>query len=268
MQVSDFLAQHPVFTSEQFRVYHESRGPRSQWTRKALLAHYEKQQRIRRVRRGIYAVRPSGLMSETVAADPYLIAGSLAPDAVLGYHTALSFHGRAHSVSQRFAFLTAGHTRPLTFEGWQFRPVPFPQILRRKGQTLFAVEESERAGQPVKVTSLERTLVDVLDRPDLGGGWEEIWRSLESVEFFNLEQVIEYAALLDNATTTAKVGFYLEQHREPLMVEASHLAALRSRRPAKPHYLDRSVRGDHRLLAGWNLIVPVSLIERSWEVEL
>ena len=38
------------------------------------------------------------------------------------------------------------------------------------------------------------------------------------MEFFNLNQVIEYASL-DNATTVAKVGFFLEQHRETLMVE-------------------------------------------------
>lgn len=29
----------------------------------------------------------------------------------------------------------------------------------------------------LRVASLERTLVDVLDRPDLAGSWEEVWRS-------------------------------------------------------------------------------------------
>ena len=81
--------------------------------------------------------------------------------------------------------------------------------------------------------------MDVLDRPDLGGGWEEIWRSLEMVEFFDLDVVIEYTLLLENATTAAKVGFFLEQHKEALMVEASHLDPLRARRPLKPHYLMR-----------------------------
>ena len=86
-----------------------------------------------------------------------------------------------------------------------------------------------------RLTSLDRTLVDVLHRPDLAGGWEEVWRSLESVEYFDLDSVLEYALLLENATTAAKVGFFLEQHREPLMVEhlpstaASWTAALNGR---------------------------------------
>ena len=70
----------------------------------------------------------------------------------------------------------------------------------------------ERAGMPIRVASIERTMVDALDRPHFSGGWEEVWRSLESVEFFDLDKVVEYALLLDNATTASKVGFFLEQH--------------------------------------------------------
>ncbi|MDO8723214.1 MAG: hypothetical protein Q7J31_13475 [Syntrophales bacterium] len=55
----------------------------------------------------------------------------------------------------------------------------------------------------VRVTGLERTFVDVLYRPDLSGSWEEIWRSLETVEFFDLDKVAAYVVLLGNATTAA-----------------------------------------------------------------
>jgi predicted transcriptional regulator of viral defense system len=265
MQASDFLALNPVFTSEQFREFQNQRGSRNPSTRKNLLAHYERRQRITRIRRGVYAVVPHGSTPDSAAVDPYLLAARLTPDAVLAYHTALSFHGRAHSVSQRFAFLTATATRPLTFRAWQFRPVPFPKALCRLQQETFGVQEAERAGLPVRVTTLERSLVDVLDRPDLGGGWEEIWRSLSAVEFFKLDQAIEYATLLGNATTAAKVGFYLEQHREALMVERSHLARLAALRPKEPHYLERGAKTEQKLVAKWNLVVPAALIERSWE---
>jgi predicted transcriptional regulator of viral defense system len=76
-----------------------------------------------------------------------------------------------------------------------------------------------RIGLPLRVTDIERTFVDVLDRPDLSGGWEEIWRSLESVEYVKTERVVEYALLLNKSTTVAKLGFFLEQHKDHLMVE-------------------------------------------------
>jgi len=137
--------------------------------------------------------------------------------------------------------------------------------LRAKRKEGFGVKTQDRAGVAVRVTSLERTLVDVLDRPELGGGWEEIWRSLESVEFFDLDKVVEYALLLDNATTIAKVGYFLDQHRETLMVEDAHLEPLRKRRPKRPHYMERSRRSRGRSVAEWNLVVPVAVAERSWE---
>ena len=99
---------------------------------------------------------------------------------------------------------------PLTFRSQVFRGAKFPEALLRSGTKHFGVLTSERSGVAVRVTSLERTLVDVLHRPDLSGAWEEIWRSLESVEFFNVDQVVEYALLLGNATTSLSfLGFGL-----------------------------------------------------------
>ena len=117
----------------------------------------------------------------------------------------------------------------------------------------------------MRVTGLERTLVDVLDRPSLAGTWEELWRSLESMEYLDLEQVVAYTLLLGNATTTAKVGFFLEQHREAFMVEEIHLQALRQHRPRKPHYVGRGERRSGRLVPAWNVIVPREVGERSWQ---
>ena len=41
------------------------------------------------------------------------------------------------------------------------------------------------------------------------------------------------------------------------------LAELRAMRPRQPQYVDRAAGG--KLVAGWNLIVPASLVEGDWE---
>ena len=113
----------------------------------------------------------------------------------------------------------------------------------RSRNEFFGVLTTESSGMSLRITGLERTLVDVLDRPHLAGGWEEVWRSLESVEFFDLDSVVEYVDLLGNATTASKVGFYLDTHRQALMVEERHLRELQKRRPRQPHYVDRKRSG-------------------------
>lgn len=264
LKLNDFFPKHPVFTVPELDRFLSKAGTVNKATRKALLAYHRQQGRIHPVRRGLYAVIPSGASTDTFPVDPYLLGSKLTRDAVLGYHTALEFHGKAYSVFERFYYLAGRPSLPVRFRSYEFQSVLFPKRLQKKKKELFSVELAERNGLDVRVTSLERTMVDILDRPDLGGSWEEIWRSLESIEFFDLDIVVQYTLLLENATTIAKVGYFLEDHRESLMVEESHLEPLRKLLPKKPHYLDRTHRKGGRLVSGWNLIVPAAVLERSW----
>src|SRR6266496_1105269 len=85
----------------------------------------------------------------------------------------------------------------------------------------------------------------------------------DRVEFFDLDAVVTYAVKLGSALTVARVGFFLEQHREPLMVEEHHLEALRTHAPRQPTYLDRR-RQSGRLVSRWNLVVPERVLSRAW----
>lgn len=231
----------------------------------ALLRYHVKAGHLVKPTRGVYAVVPAGHEPETVPVDAFLLACALAPDAVLGYHAALQFHGRVYSLGQEFRFMSRRRVAPVEFRDARYVSCPFPRVLVAMGRESMLVQERAYAGGTVRVTSLERTLVDVLDRPDLSGGWEEIWRSLDTVEYFDLDQVVAYALAHENATLVAKVGFYLDQHRERLMVEDSWLDVLKSHLPGEPRYLQRSRRSGGRLVRSWNLIVPEDVLEKAWE---
>lgn len=119
-------------------------------------------------------------------------------------------------------------------------------------------------GGEVRVCTCERAVVDVLHSPALGGGWEEIFRTLSMIEFFDLEAVIAYTLALDSALTAARVGYFLAQHRERLFVEESHLERLAERGPKQARYLDAS-REAGRLVHPWNLIVPQWVLDERWK---
>jgi len=265
MKLNEFLSQHAIFTVDELDRFLSARGSGKPNTRKSLLTYYRKQGRIIPVRRGLYATVPLGGDPSSSSVDPYLVAAKMTADAVLAYHTALEFHGKAYSVYTRLYYVSTSKSLPLTFQGHEFVRAPVPHSLRTKGKEMFGVTSHKRSGVELRVTNLERTFVDVLDRPDLAGSWEEIWRSLESVEFFDLDQVIEYVFLLENATTAAKVGFFLQQHKETLMVEDTHLSPLRNMRPRQPHYFIRSKRKGCQWVKDWNLLVPVEILNKSWE---
>jgi len=264
MKPNEFLSRHAVFTVEEFDRILSARGSGNQNTRKSLLTYYRSQGRIIPIRRGLYATVPLGGDPASSQVNPYLVAAKMSADAVLAYHTALEFHGKAYSVHTRLHYISARKSLPMRFQSNKFMRVAVPQLLQKKGKQMFGVSTHKNSGVELRVTKLERTFVDVLDRPELTGSWEEIWRSLESIEFFDLDMVVEYVLLLENSTTAAKVGFFLAQNKETLMVDDNHLNPLRNLRPRQPHYLERSRRNRCRLVKEWNLMIPGEILDRSW----
>lgn len=262
MKPQTFLNAKTVFDSRDFDDFYSRERPGRMTGRRALLKYYLHTGRVKQVRRGLYLSAPPG---KPVVADPYLICSKMASDAVLAYHTAMQFHGKVYTVRNDYVCCSRSRVHSFDYEGQTFKAVLFPRSLLIKGQEAFAVEVTESQGEPLRVTSLERTMVDMLQRPELSGGWEEVWRSLEMVEYYHLDKIVEYVDLLDNATTAAKVGLFLDQHREQLMVDPSHLERLKARCPKSPHYLERSHKGNSKLFPDWNLVVPDFIVERHWD---
>ena len=264
MKLNGFFTDHVVFTLEDLDDYLKLKGSFNLHTRNAILSYYRKKGGIVAVRRGLYTVVSGNSSSEASLGDPYLLAAKMTKDAVLGYHTALEFHGKAYSVFNQYHYLSKSRSLAVQFRSNLFQGVSFPQPLCDKKQEMFDVISHLRCGVDIRVTNLERTFVDVLDRPELAGGWEEIWRSLEQIEFFDLDKVIEYVKLLDNATTAAKVGFFLEQHKEALMVDDKYFNQLKALVPKQPHYFNTKEKSG-RLMKGWNIIVPQYILDKTWQ---
>jgi predicted transcriptional regulator of viral defense system len=264
MKPKAFFATHPVFRSDEFVAAHAAAGGRSRHSSAASLKQHVAAGNLLRIRRGLYATVHRGIDPDRMPVDPYLVTTKLTDDAVVAYHAALQFHGKAYSVWQRFHYLTRTRARTFTFRGMEFRPVLAPVAVRSLPGLGGGVVERRHAGGAVRVTTLERTLVDILDSPEKGGGWEEIWRSLGMVEFYDLDAVTEYALKLGSTLTVARLGFFLEQHREVLMVEEQHLDVLRAGMPRQPCYLD-SRRESGKLIPGWNLVVPQRMLDSTWE---
>ncbi len=264
MKLDIFFAQNPIFRWQIFSSFLTSNGSTNLPSQRTLLAYHHKAGNIVMIRRGLYACVPPGESPNQISIDPYLIAAYLHNDSLLAYHTALSLHGYAYSLRSEYCYLTHHFALPFYFRDIVYKPVAYPNSLLRRKQTSFAIQTLYRNGLPIKLTSLERTMVDLLDRPDLSGGWEEIWRSLQTVQYFNLDILIDYALLLDNATTIAKVGFFLEQHKERLMVTSLHLTRLLARIPKQPHYLTPKLKIGS-LVHKWNLIVPQHILLNQWD---
>lgn len=263
----EFLATHPVFTGRDLaRVLgNDARALRQVHNR---LYYHTRRGRIVAVGGGLYAAIPPGADPATYPVDPYLIAAHSAPGAILCLHTALELHGVAYSLFNVKTCYAAVSRHARTWRGVTYRTLIYPAALRRRGIAEIGTATMDRSGLPVRVTTLERTLVDTLATPAAAGGVEEVWRSLGAVQYLDTTAVVDYVERLGSATTAARVGFFLEQHQRTLGVPDDVLERLEAMRPLAIHYFSRNEHRAHRdgvLRKRWHLVVPTTLVNQTWD---
>lgn len=262
MKLKLFFEAHPIFRYEEFSAFMTAAGTTRPESSRQQLSYHQKAGHLIHIRKFLYAVKP--MFSQEHWVDPYLITSRATADSIIAYHTALELHGIAYTTFNEFTFLANRQVSPFDYEGQRFRAVIQPKALRNNDHTDYGVYVMQRGGLSIKLTCLERTIVDVLDRPDLGGGWEEIWRSLDNVTQLDAARLIEYALLLNNATTIAKVGYFLEQRPSHFNLEKTPFDKLLTHIPKQPHYMSRE-SGEGKYIEKWQLIVPLAIINRTWE---
>jgi len=265
MSLEKFFYEHPVFRIDELAAWKVGRGAHNKRAIHGQLQHYIKSGRLLRIRRELYAVVPPNETSETVSIDPYLIAAKVTLDSILAFHTALELSGVAYSSFEQLTYLSTQKTKPFEFQGRWFQPVAIPKNLRKTNNDLFETEIINRQGVDIRVTSLARTFIDVLDRIELSGGWEEVIRSISNIAVLNINKVIDYCEKLNISVLYAKVGYFLEQREGAFAPSDQQINKLLKDKPTHPQYLSKKVSEPCRLIKKWNIMLPVSIIEKNWE---
>jgi predicted transcriptional regulator of viral defense system len=123
----------------------------------------------------------------------------------------------------------------------------------------------DRQGVAVRATAVERTIVDVLHRPELAGGVEEVLKSLDLVRYLDPAKVADYVELLDNRSIASVSGWWLEKRRGALGINDEVLARLRARLPRSKHYALGPEPGHAVLVEPWRVLLPPQAVEAAFE---
>jgi predicted transcriptional regulator of viral defense system len=256
--LAPLIASHGLISTEEVDAFLVDVGTFTSRTRDRLLAGLCTQGALVRVRRGLYA----RATPDRGGPNSYLVAAHLAPDAVLGVRTALEVRGVVAPDDRRCTYFTrlTNTGRGPVWCGTVMQPISHPTALVRAGRPFIETELLDGNGcGPMRVATIARSFVDVLDRPRLTGAWPDVLQTLGAIPILDLDRVVRYLEYLDNATTAAKAGWFLERHQEQFGVTPEVLARLETLRPRGPHYLSRTRRESGRYVARWNLVVPATL---------
>lgn len=254
-----FFSDHPVFRRTEYATAVGRRSDDKVVTE--MLAQHLRAGNIRRIARSVFASVPKHADAAKWTVDRFLAASRLRVGGVIAYHSALELHGCAYMDGQVVQVVSSG--APGEFETPDFlcKFITPP----RGFETSNSVTVIDRLGLEVRLTSIERTIADSFDRYDLAGGAEELFNSLDLVARINLSALVRHAGSLVNATAAGAMGFWLEREQRRLGVPDAALQSLRELAPNTARYALGTKSGEGRMAKGWNVILPIHVVDRRFE---
>lgn len=215
---------------------------------------------VDRLEQGSYMIVPLQAGVDRVWSEDALAVGAfLAPDAAGAYWTAVRHWDWTTQLPRVVTFMTPRRrfNKSPTVLGVRYRFV----LVRE--ERLFGVSQAFEGGLRVRVTDRERTVVDMMDRPDLCGGIAEVidalrtaWRDVDH------ERLLGYVDRFGSGTVPKRLGFLIE-HLELELARAEWLEDLRSRISSGMSPLVRGGPATGPYLRRWNLRINSSGFEAS-----
>lgn len=240
MDIYKDLAALRCFThSDMFRITGSESA--AQWQ----IKNYLKKGYIERVRRDLYAV----ISLETGQPIPnrFQIASRVSDDACVSHHSAFEFYGYANQVFYDVYFATEKKVRLFDYDGLNYIPLIW------RGNT--GVQEMSSG---VRVTSLERTVIDSI--ADFGriGGLEELLRCIALIPSLDENKLLEALELYGRGQLYQRVGYILESYADELTLSDAFFSECASRISNSKTYLFEK-KDDFVLHERWLLYAPKDL---------
>jgi predicted transcriptional regulator of viral defense system len=211
---------------------------------------------LTRVQRGLYAAVP--IEAEDPQAwhvDPWTIAATALSPAYIGGWTALHHWDLTDQLFATTVVITA---KPVARREREIGGARF-ELRHRPPEALFGTRRVWRDGLPVDVSDPERTLVDCLDDPSLGGGIRHLSEAIDqwhTGSSRNLELLIGYAEQLGNRTIFKRLGFILETLS---IDDAELISACQERMSAGVSLLEPDRPASGSITTRWNLRVNAAV---------
>ena len=215
---------------------------------KEILRRYKKQGLISQVRRDLYVA--TDLATKASLAGKFEIAGHITPSSYLAYHAALEYHGLAHQVFYHLYVSSNKTFRNFDYDGISYIYCPS----KSDAGVVRPVTDSY-----VRVTDLERTVVDCIDRIDLSGGLEELVQCFAIITYINERKLLDYLNGFDKQFLYQKAGFILGYFQKEMKLGDAFFEYCQSKIGKSTRYLTDTGESD-TYFKEWKLCAPENIL--------
>lgn len=209
-----------------------------------------KSKTYKKVRSNLYAlIDPS---TNDIYSTKFEIASKISDSSFVCYHSALEYYGIANQV---FSNVLVGSLTK--FNSFVFNDNEF--ICKHVKDIKFV---NNIVNEGIRVSSLEKTIIDCVDNIDLAGGIEEVLNALEQIKYVNENKLLEILKDINKMFLYQKIGFLFELYNNQLDLSNEFFAECKSHTSKKVNYFMQYEFKDTELNEKWNLIVPKNIKSR------
>lgn len=245
MEVYTELAKHPVFTIDDVKKHTDNEN-----TAYSQLDRLMKKNLVRKVRKNIYSVvNPT---TGQLVATRFQIACAITNTAFISHHSAFEYYGLANQVF--YEVYVSSETR---FNHFEYDHVSYKFVASRMQEGV--VDAKNTIG--VRITDIERTVIDSIRDFNKIGGFEELLHCLEGIHYLDDKKLKLYLDIYDIQGLYQRVGYLLDHYRNEIQISKDFVDYCKSKIGNSTRYLISGAKEDSNFDSEWKLMVPEGLFE-------
>lgn len=233
------LLKTPIFTVEDVNKHYNNMD-----SARSAIKRLMKDGMAAKIRNNMYTC----ISGETGAplANRFQIASKITPTSYVSHHTAMEYYGITDQVYYDVYVASETSFREFEFDGYTYRYVA--------SKDLEGVE-TPAFSSGIRVTNLERTLVDSVKDMDKIAGIEEVIQDISCMRRMQEKRVLKYMELLSNQFLYQKMGFLLSEHKEKMGLSDDFFDVCKRQIGKSKRYLTKDM-SDGYYDDEWKLVVP------------
>lgn len=245
MTVFNELAKYPVFS---IREVEQLSGNLK--TAYSQLSRLMKHNMVKKIRKNIYSV--VNPVTGQMVATRYQIACAITETAYISHHSAFEYYGLANQVY--YEIYVSSETK---FNHFEYDHVTYKYVSSRMLEGV--VKAKNTTG--VRITNLERTVIDSIRDFNKIGGLEELLHCLEGIHFLDEMKLKRYLDLNNIQGLYQKTGYLLDHYREEMQLSKDFIDYCKGKVGKSRRYLLSEMKGDSYYNSEWDLMVPEGLFQ-------
>jgi len=209
---------------------------------------------VERVKPGLFVRIPESVIldKQQYTEDAILIAAKATKNSFLSYYTALTIHGLSERYTTHIYATTTTHQRNIQYNNIT---INYIQTIPKK---YFGTTTISYSNEHIQISDVERTIIDVINKPKYAGGWTETINCLKNLDEIDYKKLTTYLKKYNNKTTSRKIGYLLE-NLSNLSPSKYILKQIKDLSGSNELYFDTTKKGIYN--SDWNLIVPKNITE-------